>query len=344
MRSRKRTGIADLAHYLGLSVSTVSRALNGYKDVNPETRARVVDAAQFLNYTPDLVSLKLRHGRTFTVGFVLSPSAGRFVEPFYIPLLTYLDESLRQAGYDLVVSSARPGPDEEAAFRRIVEGRRVDAVMFARTRPDDFRVRYLTEQRFPFVTLGVTDLELDYPYVEIEMYVAGRVACERLIAMGHQRIAAIHGPLIFMFCRKYLQGYRDAMAAAGLPVRPEWELEGDQTEDSGFSLAQRILELSPRPTAVVCSSDAIAFGLMQAVQSKGVIVGRDLSVIGCDDSPIAPLTHPPLTTFRSPTREAGIKLSEMILDLIAGGNPKSLVYEPELIVRESDKPVSGREA
>jgi LacI family transcriptional regulator len=343
MKRSGRTSIADLAQHLGLSISTVSRALNGYTDVNAETRARVVEGARLLDYTPDAVSLKLRQGRTHTVAFVLSPSHQQFVEPFFAPLLTHLDEALRAAGYDLAVSSARPGSDEEAVFRRLVRSRRADAVIFARTRPDDFRIRYLDEQNFGFVSLGMSELPIDFRYVEIDMSIAGRVACERLIGMGHQHIALIHGPLMYMFCRKFRQGYREAMAAGGISIHPDWEIESELNEASGFALAPRLIEQNPRPTAVICNSDSIAFGFMQAAKLLSIEIGSDMSVIGCDDSPIAPLMNPALTTFRSPAQVVGRTLCAMVLDVIAGKTPDPVVFAPQLVPRASDNPPTQRQ-
>jgi len=343
--AKSRVGIVELARHLGLSVSTVSRALNGYADVNALTRERVVAGARALNYLADPLGRNLRAGRTGAVGFVFSPVRDQFIDGFYAPLLSALNETLRRHGYDLIVASAPVGPDERELLRHLVEGRRVDALMFTRTRPDDERVPYLLERGVPFVSLGVTELGLIHPYVEIELERAAEQAFARLHGFGHRRIALAHGPLAYLFCRRFFGAWERSHSRHRL--RPDRSLvfEGDHTEAGGYAIGEAILRLRNRPTAVICNNDATAFGLMQALAAHGTLVGREISVIGCDDITMAAFTVPPLTTFRSPLNHIAAAMVDVLLGAIAGETDVAQLnatFRPELVARKSDGPAPLR--
>lgn len=337
----KRAGIAALAQQLGLSVSTVSRALNGYTDVNEQTRARVLQGAAELNYTPNAASLRLRHGRTDAVGLLLSPTPHRFIEPFYIPLLTYLDEGLRRHGYDLMVSTLPQGVEEDGFMRRLVSSKRVDVAVLTRPRRQDARMKFLREQNFGFVWVGSGDAAPGDAHVGLDAGHAARVSTERLIGMGHRRIACISGPSMFLDAWNYTRSFRATMAEHGLDVPPEHVNECEPTEENGLMLANILFELEPRPTAIICNSDLIAWGVTQAAGSRGIVLGRDVSLIGLDNSAIAPLTRPPLTTFQWPHKDIADALIAAVLAVISGGEAPAASFRPTLVPRESDGSLSA---
>jgi LacI family transcriptional regulator len=340
-----RTGIAELARRLDLSVSTVSRALNGYDDVNAETRRRVVDAARAHNYVPSAGALRLRHGRTNTVGFVFSPLSSEFIEPFYIPLLAGIDEGLRALGYDLFVTVARPGDEEAQIFPRLVEGHRVDAVLFARTRPDDWRIRYCQERRFPFAALGRSDGILEpYPCIDLDYDAVAHTACRRFLADGHRRLGILLPPPDLMVATFMRRGCGRAVAEGGPATDATiWTFDGDQTAGGGVRAAAALAAISPgeRPTAIVCGSDVAAIGLMGALGLAVSWPDGTFSVIGCGDNVLAPLSDPPLTTFRFPLSRIGRDLVDVLAPLLGQGEaeqePGFRLASPELVVRESDR-------
>jgi LacI family transcriptional regulator len=332
----KRVGIAALAQHLGLSVSTVSRALNGYTDVNDETRARVLDGARQLNYSPNAASLRLRHGKSYAIGLIVTTSPHRYMEPFYIPLLSNLDEGFRRHGYDLMVSTVPQGVEEDGFFRRLVSSRRVDVAILTRTRRQDSRIAYLKENDFSFVTLGMSDSANTNAYVGIDTGSAARVSTERLIGMGHTRIAAISGPSIYSDAWNYMRGYRAAMSAKGLSVPPDYAYECEPTEENGVAIANILFDLDPRPTAIICNSDLIAWGVTQAANARGIVLGSEIALIGCDNSAISPLTKPPITTFLWPQKDIADALIAAVFSVINGETPQPVVFQPALMARESD--------
>ncbi|QOF88345.1 LacI family DNA-binding transcriptional regulator [Pseudomonas sp. ADPe] len=329
--------IVELARQLGLSVSTVSKALNGRADVSDATRQRVREAAEQCGFSPDPAGRRLRRQSSETIGFVLSPPQSHFAHPFFLDLLTGIDRALEKTSFQLVIVTARTVETELDSFRRLVEQQRVDAVMFGRTRRDDERIRYLQERNLPFVTLGRSVTGNPFPFVDIDRTVAGRNGTARFIGLGHRRIGLLSTPGYLMMSHYLQEGYRAALAAARLPFDPALVIECAFGEEGGLEGARRLLALERPPTAIMCGHDLIASGAMQAVVETGQRAGTDVAIIGCDNHPLGPYLNPPLTTFSAPTIEAGSRMVELLLGLMDGQRPEALqeVWSPELILRSS---------
>ena len=206
-------------------------------DVSETTRQRVKEAAEATGYTPNAAARRLRKGTTEVVMMVLPAEPGHFNEPLYIGLLASIGERLAQERYDLALIAAPPGPDELKAYRRIVEGRRADALVVVRTRRDDARVRYLSEAAFPFVVMGRTELAEPYAFVDGDGEQAFFDATRRLQAMGHRRIVhiAASASLTFSDLRR-LAGYEAMMTGAGLTpdvAEAEFSQEGGLPRGAG---------------------------------------------------------------------------------------------------------------
>ena len=338
MTGRKRMGIVDLAQSLGLSTYTVSRALNGHGDVADETRKRVVAAAREVGYTPNALGRTLRRGRADAIGFMLTPSPAGLVDSYFLPLLTGIDAVLAPMGYAMLVAGAAPDGQEIETLRRLVEGRRIDAAILTRVRIDDPRADYLRRQGFPFVMLGRDGDRPETPFVDADHRASGRIATTWLTTRGHRRIALINTPAQVNASHQRLLGWKEGLAEAGLAADPAWHRCGDYTAESGCQGARALLALSPRPTAILCGNDDIAFGAAGAVRAAGLSVGSDISIIGCDDIPIAVMANPPLTTFRTSLRPFGETLAQQVLALLRGETPPSQLGVPELIERGSAGP------
>jgi LacI family transcriptional regulator len=330
--------LKTLALSLGLSITTVSRALAGYGDVAAATRARVKRAAEAAGYRPHPIARRLQRGRAEAVGVVLPADPGHFTDPFFTELLVGLGEALARVELDLIVTAARPGAEEMKVYRRLVEGRRVDGMIVARTRVNDARIRYLQAQNFPFVAHGRTATRRAYAFVDADGESAMEHATRRLIGLGHDRIALINARPSLMFARHRAQGWRGALAAEGIAPGPM--LAADATEENGYLLARRLLELPQRPTAILCATDRLAVGALRAIASAGLVVPRDISVIGYDDLPIATYSDPPLTTVAMPVRRMAARLVAVLTARIAG-EPASRFHEIwplRLVTRASDGP------
>lgn len=313
--------LRELARSLGLSVATVSRALDGYPDVAQATRERVQAAARAANYRPNAAARRLSKGKTEVVSMVLPTESGNFNEPLYIQLLSHIGQGLARAGYDLTLLAATPGPDEASLYRRIVESRRADGLIVVRTRREDPRVRYLQEAGFPFVCMGRTEAERPYAFVDSDGLAAFAKATRRLVALGHRRIQHLAAPSAFSFAARRRAGYEEAMRDAGLEARI---VETVADEEHGYAEARRLLAAADRPTAVVAATDRLAFGVMKAAREAGLVLGRDLSLVGYDNLAASAFTDPPLSTMEMPLTRAAARLAEMILARIDGTPPETL--------------------
>jgi LacI family transcriptional regulator len=328
------SSLRHLARSLGLSVTTVSRALDGYSDVAAKTRKRVRERAEAVGYRPNAAARRLRKGQSELVTLVLPTEPGQFNEPLYIELLAPMGQRLAREGYDLTLIAATPGPDELRTYRRIVEGRRADGIVVVRTRRQDARIDYLQKLGFPFVAMGRCDTHQPYAFVDGDGEAAFADAVRRLVALGHRRIVHLAAPSAFTFAGLRRRGYASAMENAGLAPSI---IEHRADEQGGFGAALEALGGATPPTALLCATDRMAFGALRAARQHGFVVPRDLSIIGHDNLVTAQFCDPPLTTMELPIAATGARLAEMVLARIGGADPAGLqeICEVRFIERES---------
>lgn len=331
-----------IAQRLDLSVTTVSRALGGYPEVGAATRDRVLAEAERIDYRPNQLARRLRHGRSEAIGLVLPAEAGQFDDPFFLRLLAAVGPPLQRAGLDLLVMTARPGAEELRAYRHLIEGRRVDGMLLARTRRDDPRIRYLLDRGAAFVAHGRCEDPRPHAFLDIDGEAACRAATQRLIEFGHRRIGLINAAPHYMFAHHRELGWRAALTKADLPPGPLRHAE--PSEEAGFTVMRALLAEHDAPTAVLCATDRLAVGALQAVSQAGLRAGRDISLIGYDDLPMASCTDPPLTTIEQSVARAGARMVELLLALLGGADPATLteVWPARLIPRASDGPAPAR--
>jgi len=329
--------LKDIAQKVGVSVTTVSRALGGYDDVAEETRRRILQAARELGYRPHTIAQSLQRKRTNTVGFIIPTAGPRFSDPYFTEILTGIGNEAAEHEFDLLVSTRASGAQEKEAYEQMVGSRRVDGLLVVRTRCRDERITYLVESGFPFVAFGRSDLDLDFPYVDVDGTKGLDEATQYLVDLGHRRIAYISAPLDLMFANYRLAGYQRAMERNGLPVQEEWIAIGRLTQEDGYRQGLKLLALKPPPTAIIAANDLMALGVISAAQEQGLTVGRDLAVIGFDNIPLAEHSHPSLTTVHQPIYDIGKMICRTLIQLIKNGEPvqRQVMMEPTLVIRES---------
>jgi len=298
-------------------MTTVSRALNGYPEVNEETRQRVIEAAQALGYTPNPVARRLASGKAQAVGLVLPLPEGAFGDPRFAELLAGIGERLQDENIDLIVT-APPMEREMGAYQRIVDGGRADALIIAQTRRDDERIRYLLDRGFPFIAYGQTELDAPYACFDMDNVECFRLAARRLLDQGHRRIALINDREYLSFASPRRRGFEQALRDAGQKPDPDLMVETGTTEPDGEREAANLLSLADPPTGVICSEVHVAIGAMKAIAARGLTVGRDVSVIAYDDLQLGPGLDPPLTAFSQPIGPVGARLAEIVLQLMEG--------------------------
>jgi len=329
--------LKDIAQKVGYSITTVSRALAGYDDVAETTRQLILKTAADMGYHPNITARRLQKQCTDTIGFIIPTHGPRFADPFFSELLAGIGNSAAEHELDLLVSTRAPGAEELKVYERMVRERRVDGLLVVRTRRQDQRIAYLVEHEFPFVAFGRSDLEVDFPYLDVDGEAGMRQLTQHLIDLGHRRIAYISAPLNLMFSSHRMKGYKKALAASGITFDASLVTVGELTERSGYAVGRDFLTQDERPTAVIACNDLMALGAISAAQGLGLTVGRDVAVAGFDDIPLAEHALPSLTTVHQPIYEIGQRVCEMLIHLLLEGSleERHVILKPQLIIRES---------
>lgn len=330
--------IRDVAKRLNLSITTVSRALNGYDDVAEETRQRVRQAAQEMGYFPNQAARHLRRQRSDAIGYILPAAQPRFTDPFFSEFIAGLGDEAAQHQVDLVISTAPPDSDQEKwLYQSWVQGQKVDGFILHRIRLVDWRIDYLIQAGCPFASLEKPLPEGNFTYVEVDNRMSVAALVQHLQARGYRRIAYIGGPEALKIQAERFAGYQVGLARAGFAFDPSLVAAGDLTSPEGYRQAQRILQLPEPPDAFICVNDETAFGVMHAIDEAGLDVGQEVGVAGFDGVQSAGYSQPPLTTLDQPVYDIARRLVRMLLAKL---NPEShpehrFVITPKLLERQS---------
>jgi DNA-binding LacI/PurR family transcriptional regulator len=328
-----------VAAHAGVSYQTVSKVLNGQVQVSPETRQRIMDAVQALGYRPNQIARNMRAKRSFMIGYSWVQTSPDQVNHILDQFLSSMVREAEAAGYHLLPFPFRESQEHVEDYRELIDTGRVDGFVLSSVNYNDPRIHFLMERGFPFVAFGRSNPELDFPWVDVDGAAGVRQAVEHLLARGHRRIAALAWPENSRVGNDRLQGYFQALQAAGLEICPDYLLRGEGTFEVGREMTLRLLDLpaEKRPNALVALNDTMAIGALYAAQERGLETGRDLAVIGFDDAPMVQYLFPPLTSIRQPIAEAGRKCIEILVALMEGRQPeeRQVLLPPRLIVRAS---------
>lgn len=323
MGSRGKVTIDALARELDLAKSTVSRALNGYPDIAETTRARVQAAALASGYAASSTARNLKRGRVDTVGVVLPGEQLDISSPFLVQFLRGATRILETRGIDLLVASA-PAPEKwRETYDRLIVTRKVDGFILTRTLSEDPRVAYLREKTVPFVAFGRTATSENFAWLDVDCGAAAAEAVAHLVALGHRRIAHITASPNVNFARIRREAICEKLLSLGF-YDPALVVEVGLTADGGRRATYELMRGEQPPTALICDLDLLAFGAMGALRDLGLDVGRDVSVLGYGDVPMAPVHSPPLSTWSQDADSAGAWVAEMLLALISGTAPEIL--------------------
>lgn len=329
--------IRDIANEVGKSITTVSRALHDYDDVSQETKELVRKAAKEMGYIPNRQAQILRKKTTDTIGFILPTFGPRFSDPFFSEFLAGIGNKAADNGFDLLVSTCPPGDKEIRIYQYEIQSNRVDGFIIVRTRVDDARIQYLTSANFPFVAFGRVPGMDDIPYVDENSEFGMQQIADYLVKLGHTKIACIAPSMEYTFAVHRIAGLKEGLMAHGISLEEKDILTGDLTEKGGYERTIELIRRKDRPTAIAALNDLMAIGAMSAIQDAGLFVGKDVSVTGFDNIPLATYTHPTLTTVHQPIFQIGGMVCEMLIQIIKDLPlaEDQILLEPSLIERQS---------
>lgn len=333
------SNIREVAELAGVSVATVSRALQQPQLVSEKTRDKVLAAVQAVGYKPNLMAVKFRSGKTGNL-IVLVPTVANV---FFARVISGMQQVAHERGYSLLLCNTLACEETERSYARMVQTSQADGLVQLRAfnpfSGPDIRVPP-TGQLLPMVNACEVLDNAPFPTVLLDNRAAACAMTEHLLALGHQRIAMIKGPARSPLTRDRVAGYQDALLQAGVGFDETLLCRGDFSLQSGHQAALHLLTLAQRPTAIFCENDEMAIGAVQCLKQQGLRVPEDISVAGFDDISFAAYCDPPLTTIAQPAEEFGSTAVTLLIDLIAGKMTKApkVILPFELITRASTGP------
>lgn len=323
--------LKDVAKACGVSVSTASRALNNRGDVCPQTRRRVLQAAEQLGYVPSTLAKGLWSGETMTVGVLVTT----ILNPFYANVVTGIEEILSEAGYTIFLSSSHEDPQLELRALKAFLERRVDGIILAPVKSNPEAVNYLEKSNTPFVLVGRGTGHVRASQVVGDDRLVGRLAAEHLLSRGHRRILFINSAMN-LSAELRLEGFRSVLREAGLEYGDNWVRSLGPGNSVGEILAE-MLSGKLNPSAVFCFCDKIALDLIGELKRKKVSIPEDVAVMGVDNLSFTELLQPTLTSIDIQQDQMGIQSAEILFQKMTGTlqQQKQVVLAPRLIIRDS---------
>ena len=334
------TTIRDIAKKAGVSVGTISNYLNNPELLADSTRERIQSAIDQLGYYPKAAARALKSRSSKRAGIVPdSPSdvhsEGDPGDAAFQEYLSAVNLVAAKHDFSLLLQASIDGQGELDIYRKLVGEGQVDGMLLLGTTPEDARVKFLMEKGFPFVSFGRTAIPGHESWVDVDGNLGMQIAVEHLVGLGHRRIAWIPTPGNLFCYQDRLDGFRQALKKHDLLETSNYNVPGGFREVHGQVAMHLLLDLPQPPTAVITGNDYAAFGAMSAIAQRGLIVGKDISVVGFDDIRMAAHWTPSLTTVKQSTRQVGVASMELLIDIIQGRPLSSRLIEPTLVVRRS---------
>lgn len=325
--------LKDVAALAGVSVKTASNVVNEYPHVSPATRAKVMAAIERLHYRPNVSARQLKHGRA---GF-LALALPQLDSPYFAELGARFSAEASRLGYLLLLDATGAEPEAERVVLNGMRTHLVDGVIFS---PLAVEARDIADRAdtVPMVLLGERAVPPGHDHVAVDSIAASRAMTDHLISLGRTRIAAIGRERVPGTASVRLEGYRQALAAAGLPYRPELVIGVAQYDRTAGKVAmEQLLAMPEPPDAVFCFNDLLAIGALSVVRRRGLTVPEDIALIGWDDIPEVSYSWPPVSSIRADVDQIAAISVDMIIDQLSGERPAELhrTVGYSLIARES---------
>lgn len=334
-----RPTIHDVAREAGVSIATVSYVLNNRGSVAPATRERVLSVARNLNYRPSMTARNLQANETRLFAYSWRPAPADSFNPILDQFLRSMAQSAAHHGYRLLVYPTDSIEQELAAYQTLVGENRVDGIVLSNTNYGDPRISRLQQWGFPFVCFGRTGEESRFPWVDVDGHAGALAATRHLLEMGHRQIVALGWPQGSLAGHHRLNGFRAAMQEAGIADVEAQIVRAENLQEAAREAVRPLLmqRADKRPTAILAVSDLMAIGVLNVAEELGLHVGRDLALVGFDDSPISRFLRPTLSSLAQPVEEVGERLIAMLAALCNGNHldPREVLLTPTLVVRES---------
>ena len=332
---KKQPSLVDVARRAKVNISTVSRTINQTGKIGAETQARVLKVMREMGYRPNRVArrLRARDATTHLLGLIIP----NIQNPFFADLARGVEDVAYKHNYAVLLCNYDEDEAKERFYLDVMQAESVDGIILPPIHESDEAVMQVVQAGTPVVCVDRSLSNSALDKVEVDNRRGAFIAVEHIISHGHRRIGLIAGPADSSTGRERLQGCKDALVAAGLPVKAELTKFGDYKEGSGRQLAQELLSLAEPPSALFVSNGLMMIGALEAIAALGLKIPKQIALVGYDELPLAAVFNPPLTLVKQPAYEVGKSAAELLLNRIEDPKrpPTSLKLQPELIVRKS---------
>ncbi len=331
---KKTSTIKDVAKSLNVSISTVSRVMNGRDRVSSETRKKVMDAVQKLNYVPNYAAVSIVKKQTKVI-VVLLPDLNT---PFFLNVVQGIEEVAKSKGYFTMVFSTNGSHEEEYSFINGIMGRSVDGVIVVPSTPD---LSFFKDYGKPIVFVDRFNDDYSFDCVVIDNFRGAYIAVEHLIRMGHTKIGIITGPKELNIGKERYWGYEQAMRDNKKDISSEYAFISGWMEKDGYDGASKMMRLPEPPSALFAANENICRGIIKAVKDMNMKFGEDISLVGFDDNELAQFVNPPVTVIDRASNEMGNIGATILLNKInnqrTSAMPQRISLPTKLLVRGSVK-------
>ncbi|MBP1964392.1 LacI family DNA-binding transcriptional regulator [Paenibacillus aceris] len=325
--------IYDVAQAAGVSIATVSKVINATGRISDKTRKHVHSVMEQLKYQPSMVASALTGKSTYTIGLTLPDLAN----PFFAEIARSVEDRGHEHGFSVFICSTDNDPDKEVKYLSLLMQKRVDGMISATRIQNDHFLKKLIQQNIPIALITGEMPTLAVDTVMVDDYLGGFQAGNHLVELGHRQIAILVEDMDNMSNRERIRGCKQALGNAGLQVEEHLIATGGFTVETGQKAMLQLLQLEDRPSAVFACNDLLAIGAIRAAREAGMQLPNDLSVVGFDNTILATLIDPPLTTIAQPIQEIGRRAVDLLVQEIKGEKvlKQRVVLLPELVLRNS---------
>lgn len=330
--------IYDIARIAGVSTATVSKVFNNTGRISDRTKQRIMKISEELNYQPNVMASALTGKKTYTIGLLIPD----LVNPFFAELSRSIEDHAHELGYNLMICNTDNDMTKELKYIRVLQQKQVDGIIAATGVRNDAILKELVSKRMPITLVARETSVLSAGTVLVDDYTGAYNAISYLHGIGHKRIGVIAENLEVSSSRERVRGYRQAIENAGLIYDDSLVKVSDSSVEGGKIAGGALLQESKRPTAIFACNELLAIGAMQAARERKIAIPEQLSIIAFDNTILATVTDPPLTTVAQPIKEMGEQVVKLITrdltDLIVTRAAQRVVLLPELIIRGSTSP------
>lgn len=333
----KHTTITDIAKKLGISPSTVSRALNDHPDIKASTKTQVKKLAKEFNFRPNQIAQSLKNNRTTIIGVIVP----EIKHDFFSSAISGIEEVAYQSGYTIIVCQSNESFEREVVNTNSLIQQRVAGIVasISQNTKNSEHFQSVIERGIPLVFFDRVCEDVDASKVIIDDTKCAFDAVSHLIDRGYKKIAHFAGPKVLEICRKRLLGFTEALEQGNLPLIKDFVQYGGLDEKDGYNSMDSLLKQNLIPDAIFAVNDPVAIGAFQRIKEAGLKIPDDIGIVGFSNNKITSLVDPPITTLNQPSFDMGKKAAEILIEVIEDEEksikPKTVILNAELIIRKS---------